>query len=141
MQSNYGKNSQQHLDYQKPQGLIKVSGGSSSNLAKKPLSLPQQSDKVFKFLEHYYDYCQALDKIDEGNSAAENKIKNNYKKLLKPEDTTYLTHYKKDSFNDMLENEYKQCFDNMYAKQTEITTQLRASLIDWLFGCFEQLKM
>jgi len=56
----------------------------SNGVLKKPLNLPQSSDKVFKFFEEYHAYCLYLDEKN-NNSTAATQVKK--KRLLKTEDS------------------------------------------------------
>ena len=54
-------------------------------------------------------------------------------KLLKDEECTYLRNYGVEIFNDMIANERKSQFSSLLTRQRQISRQLRASVIDWLF--------
>ena len=49
--------------------------------------------------------------------------------------------YGREQLDDMIENEYKTQYDALLSRQTKITREFRASLIDWIFEVAAKMNL
>ena len=97
--------------------------------------MPKERSEILEFLAGYSNF----DKIQPRNCKQQELNYLNGKsshamiKLLKDEECTYLRNYGVEIFNDMIAHERKSQFSSLLTRQRQISRQLRASVIDWLF--------
>lgn len=77
----------------------------------------------------------------ESHKDADKPGQSGFRKLLRPEEAVYLECYGREQFDDMIAGEHKQQFSALMTNQPNITRQLRAAVIDWLFEVGTKLNI
>ena len=112
-------------------------------------TLPTHRDDIFAFLKSYKETgASPLGAVmsQQSTSAESQKVNDKqpqqpHRKLLRPDECAYLEWYGREQFDDMTASEHKQQFSALMTNQPNITRQLRAAVIDWLFEVGTKLNI